>query len=1516
VSGLSPSSVAAGGADLPLTVNGANFDATSVAFWGATALATTVAGSSQLTALVPAALTANSGSANVTVSTDGGTSNATAFTILPPPPTLSVLSPSSAIAGGAAFTLTITGTNFSSASKVYWNTCRPLVTFISSTQLLVAIPPSLISSAGTSSLTVSTASGSSSGAIFTINPPAPTITSLSPANAYAGGAPFTLTVNGTNFTSTWTLWWGSTELPSTFKSSTQLTALVPPALIASMGSVAISVSTSTGRSSAAVFTINLAAPTVSSLSPSSTVSGGSDLLLTINGTNFDAASAAFWGTTALATTVISSTQLTAIAPAALTALPGTGSITVTTDGGASSAISFTILPQPPTVSSLSPSMATAGGAAFTLTISGTNFTTASKALWNSSQLSTTYVSSTQLTAAVPACLITAAGTPGITVNTAGGVSPAASFTINPPAPKINSLSPSTAVAGSAAYTLIINGSNFTPASTVQLNATALAVTYVSATQVTASVPASLIASAGTASVTVSNMTGTSSCAAITIYSPLPTIASLTPNSVLTSNGAFTMTVYGTNFQPGTSATVVRWNYTALATTFVSSTQLTAAVPASLLSYGSTFIYVISPSGISTGFPFTVIPPPPTITAMSMTQVPAGYGTFSTNIYGTYFTSTMVLNWGSTQLSGTLVGGTTFTFTVPANLIATAGPVSLTVTTLGGTSAPVTFTVMQPFPTITSLSPASIPAGYGSFPLIVNGTNFVSGMNLMFGSKWVGASVISSTQLITTIPGDQVGSAGAVNVIAYANKQDSPAVPFTIIPSAPMIASLSSYSATAGTAGFMLTVMGSAFTTTSTAMWGNTPLNTLYVSPTQLTAVVPANLIGDSGSASISVLSTAGSSFPVTFLITPATPSICGLSPAVAMAGGNGFSMTINGEYFTPSTSSTWGSTPLTTTYVSSTQLTVLVPARLIASAGTANITVTTAEGTSPSATFTISGPPVISTTKLPAGSAGLPYSGNINVSGGVPGYAWTVTGLPSSFSYNNTSGGTLTITGIPASTGKFILQVSAQDTVGAIAGPVSLTINVTAGPSATNNSNLNGSYTCLLQGSIDDDSTRWASILNFQADGQGNFSNGIFDTNSYDIGSASGILSGSYSIGSDNNGQASIHTILTNNAAGVQTTLWAIALTSSAQPATEFRMVEDDDLGELPSGQQGSASCYLATPGAFTASTISGSSFAFGLNGEDNNGNLKATAGQFSASNGQLTRGALDTTMGGSATDQNLSFTGSYTAPDPVWGRFTIALSGAGSSTGYTVYIIDASRMLILDNTSDDGEQAGNLRAQQPAAFTATALNGSFALYAHGAQFAGDSGIPSSFYANLLVGAGDGAGNITIRQSYANNAGTYLAGGSDGGPTALAFDPVNPGRASFQTASGTTYLYFYGANRAFELSVGKNGSVDSGSMEAQAQNALTSAALTGNYLFGELPSLSVQPTSFVGEYSLNSSGGLAAGLTTSAQGILSWDQSLSTTYAWDTTATGTGGFFITSGALGKASCATISATRVACIPQT
>ena len=165
---------------------------------------------------------------------------------------------------------------------------------------------------------------------------------------------------------------------------------------------------------------------------------------------------------------------------------------------------YTATSSNPTLTAVSPTSAIAGSAALTLTATGTNFTNTSTVNWNGAALATTFVSATSLTATLPAANITTAGTDSITVATAGvGTSSALAFVVQPvPVPVLSSISPNTAVAGSAGFTLTATGSSFISSSVINWNGAALTTTYVSATSLTASVPAANITAAGTASITV------------------------------------------------------------------------------------------------------------------------------------------------------------------------------------------------------------------------------------------------------------------------------------------------------------------------------------------------------------------------------------------------------------------------------------------------------------------------------------------------------------------------------------------------------------------------------------------------------------------------------------------------------------------------------------------------------------------------------------------------------------------------------------------------------------------------------------------------------------------------------------------------------------------------------------------------------------------------------------------------------------------------------------------------------
>jgi len=83
----------------------------------------------------------------------------------------------------------------------------------------------------------------------------------------------------------------------------------------------------------------------------------------------------------------------------------------------------------PTIATISPSTAAWDGPAFTLTVNGSGFVSDSAVEWNGYNRPTTFVSSSQLTAQIPATDTLASGTDVITVLTSGGTSNSVPFTV-------------------------------------------------------------------------------------------------------------------------------------------------------------------------------------------------------------------------------------------------------------------------------------------------------------------------------------------------------------------------------------------------------------------------------------------------------------------------------------------------------------------------------------------------------------------------------------------------------------------------------------------------------------------------------------------------------------------------------------------------------------------------------------------------------------------------------------------------------------------------------------------------------------------------------------------------------------------------------------------------------------------------------------------------------------------------------------------------------------------------------
>lgn len=191
------------------------------------------------------------------------TSTSTGTKLAPNPvPSLSSLSPSSARAGSAAFTLTVKGTGFVSNSTVDWNGAPRTTSYVSSSELTASITAADVANAGTNAVTVvspSPGGGTSNSLTFAVSNTQPVINSIAPADATVGGPAFTLTVNGSGFGSTSQVQWDGAARPTNFVSPTKLTAQIGAADVSAAGVATVTVASQppSGTSSPATFIVKL-----------------------------------------------------------------------------------------------------------------------------------------------------------------------------------------------------------------------------------------------------------------------------------------------------------------------------------------------------------------------------------------------------------------------------------------------------------------------------------------------------------------------------------------------------------------------------------------------------------------------------------------------------------------------------------------------------------------------------------------------------------------------------------------------------------------------------------------------------------------------------------------------------------------------------------------------------------------------------------------------------------------------------------------------------------------------------------------------------------------------------------------------------------------------------------------------------------------------------------------------------------------------------------------------------------
>jgi len=212
-------------------------------------------------------------------------------------------------------------------------------------------------------------------------------------------------------------------------------------------------------------------------------------------------------------------------------------------------------------------------------------------------------------------------------------------------PVLQSIDPASAAAGSSDLPLAASGSNFVPGSAIVLGQTSLTTQFVSPSQLTATIPAALLGTAGSYPVTVANPApeaGVSQPVVFTIQSntvpnPVPSISSLSPSSTPAGSAPLTLTIAGAGFMASSSVTFNGAPHTA---NVVNSGQITIGLSSGDLATADNYAVVVSnPSpggGASNAATFVVQP-------ASAAPVLTGFGCPTPIVAGSSVTATVTIS---------------------------------------------------------------------------------------------------------------------------------------------------------------------------------------------------------------------------------------------------------------------------------------------------------------------------------------------------------------------------------------------------------------------------------------------------------------------------------------------------------------------------------------------------------------------------------------------------------------------------------------------------------------------------------------------------------------------------------------------------------------------------------------------------------------------------------------------------------------------------------------------------------
>ncbi|MEW2433410.1 IPT/TIG domain-containing protein [Streptomyces caniferus] len=218
-----------------------------------------------------------------------------------------------------------------------------------------------------------------------------------------------------------------------------------------------------------------------------------------------------------------------------------------------------------------------------------------------------------------------------------------------------------------------------------------------------------------------------------------------------TGGGTVVTITGTNLA---GATAVRFGTKTATITANTPTSVTVVSPSGT---GTVPVTVTTPGGTSNPLSFFYVGPPFKSSISPVSGVTAGGDTVTIN--GSGLTTATAVHFGATTATPTVVNDGQLTVAVPAGT--GPGPVSVSVTTAGGTNNGLTYTYVDA-PTIGTVNPNSGPATGGTV-VTITGTNLSGTQSVLFGATPAPFSVLSDTTLSVVTPPTPDGSPGPADV---------------------------------------------------------------------------------------------------------------------------------------------------------------------------------------------------------------------------------------------------------------------------------------------------------------------------------------------------------------------------------------------------------------------------------------------------------------------------------------------------------------------------------------------------------------------------------------------------------------------------------------------------------------------------------------------------------------------------------------------------------------------------------